>query len=499
MNIAESLYRANPESTAVSGVDGVITYGQLLDHTTRLSAAFRRMNLAPGDRVGVVQSNTTAHILTYFSITAGGYVAVSVNPKSTTAEIARALVSTSPKVVVADTAALPLVRPALARLPYPVRLVSATPTDGIPSVPELLETTPTGAAITSMRTDDPASILFTSGSTGRPKGVVLTHGNVIWAAQAKASRMNPTVRDAVSLIAPLHHSYGQNAVLNAAFSGGAAVVLLNPRRRKQLVTDLAEHAVTALPSVPAVFQLLLDLGADRDRLPRLRYALSAAAPLPRQLAAEWLQRFGFPLHEGYGLTESSPCALYNDQHSCAVGSLGKPYDGVRTRIVDDAGAEVPTGEIGELLISGPNVMRGYFADPAGTAEVITDDWLRTGDQVRVDQHGDHWFAGRRKNIIIVSGANVFPAEVESVLRDHPAVADAVVLGRPHPVVGETVVAVVQLRDRTAADGVTDELRNLCNTELAAYKRPSSIRIVATIPLLASGKPDLAQLRTLDGH
>ncbi|GAA5095195.1 class I adenylate-forming enzyme family protein [Nocardia iowensis] len=495
MNVAESLRRANPASTAVSGADGSCTYGQLLDNVTRLSSAFRQMGLTRGDRIGVVLSNTTVHILTYFSITAGGYVVVSLNPKSTAAEITRAFELTRPNVVVTEAAALPQVRQALSALPYPVRLISDKPVDGVSSVPELLETTPVGEAIADMATDDPASIMFTSGSTGRPKGVVLTHANVIWAARAKASRMQPTAQDAVVLISPLHHTYGQNAVLNAAFSGGAAVVLLDPRRRRQLVADLAEYGVTALPSVPAVFQLLLDLGADKTRLPRLRYALSAAAPLPRQVTEEWVRRFGYPLHEGYGLTETSPCALYNDQQSAAPGSLGKPYEGVRTRVIDESGAEVPTGEIGELLIAGPNVMRGYFEDPAATAEAIVDGWLHTGDQVSRDEHGDFWLAGRKKNIIIVSGANVFPAEVESVLRGHDAVAEAVVVGRPHPVVGETVVALVQLREPDNAE-VAVELRDLCNSELAAYKRPSSIRMIDSIPLLASGKPDLEQLRRL---
>ncbi|MFI9503347.1 class I adenylate-forming enzyme family protein [Nocardia sp. NPDC052566] len=495
LNVAESLRRADPASTAISGADGSCTYGQLLDNVARLSSAFHRMGLTRGDRICVVLSNTTAHILTYFSATAGGYVVVSLNPKSTAAEITRAFELTRPGLVVTEASALPQVHQAVSAMPYPVRLISDVPVDGLPSLAELIETAQAGAAITAMSAEDPASIMFTSGSTGRPKGVVLTHANVIWAAQAKASRMRPSTRDAVALLSPLHHTYGQNAVLNAAFSGGAAVVLFDPRRRRQLVADLAEYAVTALPSVPAVFQLLLDLGADRQRLPRLRYALSAAAPLPQRMTGEWVRRFGYPLHEGYGLTETSPCALYNDQHSAAPGSLGKPYAGVRIRVVDESGADVPTGEIGELLIAGPNVMRGYFEDPAATAEAIVDGWLHSGDQVRRDEHGDLWLAGRKKNIIIVSGANVFPAEVESVLLGHAAVADAVVVGRPHPVVGETVVALVHLREPEHT-GVVAELRELCNTELAAYKRPSSIRPIAAVPLLASGKPDLERLRQL---
>lgn len=495
MNIAESVHRAAPESIAVSGVEGTHTYGQLADSAARLSAILRQMGLTGGDRVGVVLPNTTVHILTYLAATAAGHVVVSVNPKSTASEIARAFERTGPKVVVATTAALPAVRAALSRLAAPVELVGDEPTDGIRSVPELLAASPARDAVVSVPADHPATILFTSGSTGLPKGVVLTHGNVVWAARAKASRMRPTTADTVALIAPLHHAYGQNAVLNVAFSGGAAVVLLAPHRRKHLVADLARYGATVLPTVPAVFQVLLDLGADRHRLPLLRYALSAAAPLPRRVAEEWLRRFGFPIHEGYGLTETSPCALYNDQ-SAVAGSLGTPFDGVRTRVVDDAGAPVPIGQVGELLISGPNVMRGYFGDPVATSAAVVDGWLRTGDHVRRDERGELWLAGRKKNLIIVSGANVFPTEVEAVLRGHTDVVDAVVVGRPHPVVGETVLAFVRLRDRAEPAAVRAELRDLCRAELTAYKRPSSIRFLDSVPLLASGKPDLERLRGL---
>jgi long-chain acyl-CoA synthetase len=501
MNVADALHSADPAGIAVSGSEGTYTYGQLDEDSARLGAALRRLSLAPGDRVGVVMPNSTAHILVYYAVVRAGGVVVSLNMTSTATEIERAFRLARPAVVVAAAALVPDVREATGRLPAPPHLISAdgdTRVDGHPSIPELLASSEP-AAIESRQDDDPASILFTSGSTGQPKGVVLTHGNVAWAAAAQASRMAAGPGDAVALAAPMHHCYGQNAVLNAAVISGAAVVLLDARQRKKLVDELASFQVTAIPGVPAMFRVLLDLGASRERLPRLRYAVSAAAELPRPVADEWHRQFGFPIHEGYGLTETSPCALYNDQVTAAPGSLGRPFDGVDARIVAEDGAQVPPGQTGELLLRGPNVMAGYFDDPDATAQAVVDGWLRTGDHARRDEHGDYWLAGRKKNIIIVSGTNVYPSEVESVLRGHPAVVDAVVVGRPHQVLGEMVMAFLHLRDAAQPDTVVRELRDRCKVELASFKRPSSFRVLESIPALTSGKPDLVALRELSLH
>jgi long-chain acyl-CoA synthetase len=363
-------------------------------------------------------------------------------------------------------------------------------------VDELLQEPLAPMALVDRRPEDPAAVLFTSGSTGRPKGVVLTHGNVAWAAGAQASRMPRAEGSVTALLVPLHHCYGQNAVLGATIRRGGAVALLDPRRRRRLVDDLRDLGDTALPAVPATFRLLLDLGASAATLPRLRYAVSAAAELPAAVAEEWQHRFPFPVHEGYGLTETSPCALYNDKESSAPGSLGRPFEGVRTRIVDDAGQEAPVGTVGVLQLSGPNVMQGYFEDGEGTASVLSDGWLTTGDCVRQDAHGDVWMVGREKNIIVVAGAKVFPAEVESVLIDADDVVEAAVVGRPHPVVGETVTAFVAARPGASWEDLRRTLQDRCRMHLSPHKRPKSFRQVESIPHLASGKPDLVSLRRL---
>ncbi|MBP2471920.1 long-chain acyl-CoA synthetase [Crossiella equi] len=489
MNIADFLHRADPNSTAVHAGEASWEYGRLLDESGRLAAALLRSGLTVGDRVGILLPNTPAHILAYLAVTSAGGVVVSLNPTLSGAEVRDAFGLTEPRLVVTEPELVPAVRAATS-----AEVVTDRPTEGARSIPELLAENPRAAAVVPVGADHPASILFTSGSTGRPKGVVLTHGNAVWAAEAKASRMRPVPGDRVALISPLHHAYGQNAVLNAALSGGAAVVLLDPRRRRKLVADLAAAGVSVLPTVPALLRVLLDLGASRETLPALRYTLSAAAPLSRPIAELWADRFGAPPHVGYGLTECSPCALYQDGPTVAAGSVGRPFPGVDTRVVGADGADVPDGEIGELWLRGPNVMAGYFADPAASAEVLVGGWLRTGDQVRRDASGEHWLAGRSKHIIIVSGVNVFPGEVEAVLAEHPAVRAAAVVGRPHPVVGETVLAFVHLREGVAAEDAVPDLRARCRDRLAPVKRPALIQALPEIPLLASGKPDLERLR-----
>jgi long-chain acyl-CoA synthetase len=496
MNVAEAPLRADPRISAIVDSAGTTTYGQLAEASGRLASALAGLGFRPGDRIALVLGNTRVHILAYLAVLRAGCVVVSVNPAAPRPELAGALTLCRPRAVVAAAALVPVLRSVSAALPYAPRVLSDVPADGAVSLDELLQEHRAPMEPVARHGEDPAAILFTSGSTGRPKGAVLTHGNVRWAAGAQASRMPRTEGSVTALAVPLHHCYGQNAVLNAAFQLQGAVALLDPGRKRWLAEDLHALRVTALPAVPATFRLLLDLGASATTLPRLRYAVSAAAELPAAVADEWQRRFSFPVHEGYGLTETSPCALYNDKSSSAQGSLGKPFGGVRTRVVNDAGQEVPDGTVGVLQLSGPNVMQGYFEDPAGTASVLADGWLTTGDCVRRDDHGDFWMVGREKNVIVVAGAKVFPSEVEAVVAASDGVLEAAVVGRPHPVVGETVTAFVRARGDVQWEHMVRTLQERCRAQLSPHKRPNVFQRVDSIPQLASGKPDLVALRRL---
>lgn len=496
MNVAQVALRADPSLPAIVDSAGRTTYGQLAQESGRLAAALARFGCRPGDRIGLVLGNTRAHIVAYLAVLRAGCVAVPVNPAASVPELAAALDVGRPQLVIGAAALLPALRSATAPQSSPPRLLSDTPADGAVSLDELIREDVPPLDPVPRAGHDQAAILFTSGSTGRPKGVVLTHGNVRWAAAAQASTMPPAKEPVTALTVPLHHCYGLNAVLNATFQLQGSVALLDPRRKRWLVADLDAFGATALPAVPATFRVLLDLGASAATLPRLRYAVSAAAELPAAVAREWRRRFPFPVHEGYGLTETSPCALYNDMSSSAPGSLGKPFDGVRARVVDDSGRGVPAGTVGNLQLSGPNVMQGYFEDPAATASVLTDGWLDTGDCVRQDDDGDFWMVGRAKNVIVVGGAKVYPAEVEAVVTGSDGVLEAAAVGRPHPVIGETVTVFVRARADLQWEHVLRALQERCRAQLAPYKRPNAFRRVESMPQLASGKPDLIALRRL---
>jgi long-chain acyl-CoA synthetase len=495
MNIAELICSANAAAIAVRGTQGEHTYGELDADSARLAGGLHASGIVPGARVCIAMPSTVAHIVAYYAVLRAGCTVVSVNPKSTVAELERLFSLARPDAVIASTETIDACIRALNATGTRPLVISDGPASGEITTAQAADRGRPVARPVARLDSDPAAILLTSGSTGTPRGVVLSHGNVLFAARAQAGRMLPEDCAAIALIAPLHHCFGQNAVMNAAFSAGGAVVLFDPRRSRRMVDDLALYQVSALPAVPEFFRVLLELGADADRLPGLRYAMSAASPLPERVAQTWDERFGFRLHEGYGLTESSPCALYNDQ-SRTPGSLGRPFDGVRARVVGENGTPVPDGGIGELQLQGPNIMQGYFEDPEATAAAFDDGWLRTGDQMRRDADGDYWMVGRAKNVIIVSGSNVFPSEVETLLLDHPCVAAAVAVGIPHRVLGEAVIAYVQLQDASDAGTVISDLRERCRDGLAPHKRPAAIRELAIIPSLTSGKPDLERIRAL---
>ena len=489
MNIANVLHRHAPGALAIRGAQGERTYGQLRGEVSATAATLRASGVGVGDVVAIAMPNSIAHIATYYGAITIGSVIASIDPHSTDKEIETRIELVRPRViVVADELADRTVTIARRLADAPLVLASSDFTGHLQGVEHDVPV-PRGV-------HDPAVILFTSGSSGAPKGVVLTHGNVAYASQAQGRAMCASPADAVLLSAPMNHCFGQNAVLNAAMRAGSSVALVDPRRIRYMLDDLAKFSVTAVPTVPSVLRLMLDLGADRSRLPRLRWAMTAAATLPKETSCTWRTRFGFEVHEGYGLTETSPCAMYNDHVNSSPGSLGTAFDGVDTRVVRDDGTEVAVGEVGELLIKGPNVMAGYFEDSESTTEVIKDGWLRTGDLVRVDNVGDYWLVGRSKNIIIVSGTTVFPAEIESVLLEHPDVVSAAVVGVPNDLTGEAIVAFVQVQPSASQARVLDELQSQSRRVLSAIKRPRLVRALDLLPTLTSGKHDLCRLRDI---
>jgi long-chain acyl-CoA synthetase len=337
--------------------------------------------------------------------------------------------------------------------------------------------------------DDLAALLFTSGTAGMPRAAMLTHGNLranleqLNALPARAQRAD----DIALAVLPLYHIFGLNVVLGMSLYVGARVVMVERFDPVSAAEAVRRHGVTVVSGPPTMWAAWGSLSEIPDEtFATVRLANSGAAKLSDEVAATMHTRFGVVLSEGYGLTEASPVVTSSAGVETRVGSIGVPLPGVEVRLVDADGDDALVGDAGELLTRGQNVFTGYWNDPEATRAVLTPDgWLRTGDIAVVDDDGYLYLVDRAKDLIIVSGFNVFPAEVEVVLLDHPAVADAAVIGVAHPHTGEAVKAFVVLKDGQTAEA--DELIGFCAERLARYKCPGKVMFVDEVPHGIAGK------------
>jgi long-chain acyl-CoA synthetase len=496
MNLASVLLaraRSEPEAVALVGEARSLTYGELDERSGSLAHA-RLARLAPGTRVGVVAGNGPAFVVAYLAALRAGMVAVPLDPTAPAAELGRNLATVGAGLVVASE-----VHHGHGGLEgHEVVVLSADGTvAGAPGEPA---THP----IAAVEPADPAVLLFTSGTAGAPKPAVLTHGSL--AANLDQVQRHPGLalrRDDVGLgLLPFFHIFGLNVALGLPLAAGASVALVERFDPAGSLARVRDAGVTVIAGVPAVFSAWLDLPevrAPRDSFARVRLAVSGAAALPAATAAAMLERFGVDVREGYGLTEASPIVTTAAIGGTArPGSIGPPLPGVEVALRDGDGAAVLIGDPGEIWVRGPNVFAGYWQDPETTARVIdTDGWLHTGDLAITDDDGWLHLVDRAKDLIIVSGFNVYPAEVEDALVEHPDVAEATVVGVADAKSGEAVVAFV-----VPCEGATPtwtELIAHLRRRLARYKLPTRIEFVEELPHNFAGKVPRRALRTLAGR
>jgi long-chain acyl-CoA synthetase len=336
--------------------------------------------------------------------------------------------------------------------------------------------------------DDTAVILYTSGTTGQPKGAELTHSNLRRNVEAIIGFAEFS-HDSVLLGAlPLFHSFGQTCTMNSAVGSGATVTML-PRFDPEKALEILERdGVTVFQGVPTMYNAMLHAErADSTDTSKLRMCMSGGAAIPVELIRGFEEKFGCIILEGYGLSETSPVASFNHpDRPRKAGSIGQPIAGVEMQVWDDEGNELPQGEVGEIVIRGHNVMKGYWERQDATREAIdSDGWFRTGDMAKVDEDGFFFIVDRKKDLIIRGGYNVYPREVEEVLYEHPAVQEAAVVGVPHDELGEEVAAAVVV---CKGESLTaDELKAYCKEQVAAYKYPRRIWFVDELPKGPTGK------------
>ena len=352
------------------------------------------------------------------------------------------------------------------------------------------------AEIVPRADSDLAAVMYTGGTTGRSKGVALSHENLWLAGKAgHDAGYVPGIERALTAL-PLSHSYGLLVTVVGLHSPDRPVSVLMPRFQAESWLELAqEHGVQIAAVVPSMLYLLLAASPESYDLSALRYLASGGAPLPTETAQELRRRLPWvEIREGYGLTETSALVATNPPGRTREGSVGLPVAGMEVRIVDDADRELSTAEVGEICCRSSLVMLGYWREPELTAEAMRGGWFHTGDMGRLDEDGYLYVVDRKKDLIIRSGFNVFPRDVEEALLEHPAVAQACVVGRPHPSHGEEVVAFVSLRPDSETD--EGELIMFGKQRLGGYKYPRELHVLPALPLTPVGKVDRKAVRAL---
>lgn len=475
---------AYPDRPALRLDGDELTFADLDDLSSRAAAQLRALGTAPGDRVAVLLPNTPVFAVLYYGILRAGAIVVPLNPMLKAGEIEHCL----------DDAGAALLFAWHQGAAEAVEGARRAGTRHVVVEPEAflatLRTQLPSARDEPRTPADTAVVLYTSGTTGRPKGAELTHHNLRRNIDEGARVMGLGPGDVIFGGLPLFHSFGQVMGLNCAVSVGACLTLLTRFTPADAFALIERDRVTVFLGVPTMYTLMLRLAQSPDSDPydlsTLRVGLCGGSPLPVEVLYAFEKTFGCAVLEGYGLSESSPLACVNrvDRERVA-GTVGIPVDGVEMRVVDREGRALPDGEVGEIVIRGHNVMRGYWRRPQETAETVRDGWLHTGDLGTRDARGDFRIVDRIKDLVIRGGYNVYPREVEEVLYAHPAVAEAAVIGVAHVVHGQEIAAAVVLRD--GASATPDELLGFVRERVAPFKYPRIVWITGSLPKGPTGK------------
>jgi len=507
------------EKLAAYFLDTPFTYRTIKQLVGRFATALnKKMGIGKGDKVIILLPNSIQFIVSYYGVLKTGATVVPVNPLSTAGELTQIASKSGAKaiicldlfyetvvnslphtrlehVVVANIADhLPSVKRFLGKLLGKIPSKSVPIERHVKSYRELLETTPEEIEAELDPEKDVASLQFTGGTTGFPKGVMLSHYNILSNIYQMYEFIRPYLREVGEVFAailPFYHIYGQTVLLGASLSNGHTLILFPRLELEKFMKDLAKYRVTVFPGVPTLFNLMAKHPlADTIKYPDLKLVISGADVLAPEIADEFELKFGKRIVEGYGLSEASPVTHVNPPDRVKKGSFGIPIPSTLAGVVDpEKKTFLPPGQVGELAVCGPQVMLGYYGDEGGNVFIMEAGrkWLLTGDLVKADEEGYFYFIERVKDVIKHKGFTVFPAEIERVLYSSDSVKEASVVGIPDPVVGEKIVAAVVLKPEKKTTEEVKKLMELCNQNLAEYKRPSQIILVDELPKSLVGK------------
>ena len=468
---------------------GSYTFGELDAEVEKVATALRSKGLKDGDRVGILLPNVRQFPVAYLATLRAGGVAVPLNLMFTEPEMGRILSDAGTSFVIASPPFVDAASAGIGAAGIDAEVMSTASWDDLPPATSPIEMTTGG--------EDLAVLSYTSGTTGDPKGAMLSHGNLLANLDQQMAIPLDTVNenDVLFLTLPMFHIFGLNVPLGLLMLNGATGLLLERFEPVEALRLIEKHKVSVLFGAPPMYVAWVNTpGADQYDLSSVRLAVSGAAALSEDVLKRFNDLFGVAIYEGYGLTETSPTLTSNRMAKTPkAGSVGLPLPGIELRLVNDKGDDVEPGDEGEILVRGPNVFKGYWHKDEATDQAFLHGWFRTGDVAVRDEEGFLYLVDRKRDLIIVSGFNVFPSEVEEALIANPKVLEAAVVGEKHPYTGETVKAFVVLEDGMQA--TEEEIISDVESRIARFKCPTSIEFVESLPHLLTGKVLRRALRT----
>lgn len=460
--------------------DDSFSYEQVAMGVNRLGHYLQQQGVGAGDKVALVLPNTPAFVFAYFAVTGIGAIAVPVNPVWTAEELGYVLRDARCRLVIATP--LAAVKKAVSELNIECLWTAGDRSHAWQTVLSSGDASPL-----SLPQDetDLAVFIYTSGTTGKPKGAMLTHRNLTQNVISVIEAIEAVGEDVFLCVLPLFHCLAATVTMLVPISLGAEIVLVEQFVPRVVLSAITGQRVSVLVGVPAMFVVITTSNVSKRAMSNVRACLSGGAPLPVAVLERFQRMYDIPIREGYGLSEASPVVAVNVPDAIKPGTVGPPIPGVQVRVVDENDQDVPVGEAGELLVRGENVMAGYYGLAEETRHALRGGWLHTGDIAILDEDGYITIVDRLKDMIIVGGLKVYPREVEEVLYAHPKIKEAAVVGISHPIRGESVKAVISVKE--GEDLTTGEVIAYCREHLANYKIPKTVVFLTELPKSSTGK------------
>jgi len=478
---------STPKKTCIRFGNRRLSYSEIDSIVSLVSGGLNTLGLKAEERAAILIENSPEYIISYFAILRAGGIAVPVNTFLTPVEISYILKDSGARILIYDSRFISQVNEIKGSMPD----LEAVSFDDIPQ--RLSESHDDNSEKTAV-------LLYTSGTTGFPKGVMLTHGNLISNAGACMKVMHLSGRDRILLFLPLFHSFSFTVCVILPIYAGANIVLLRSVKPfSGVIKSIFRDRITFFVAIPAVYNIL-----SKKRIPlflkyilklliNIKVCVSGAAALPEDTLKAFEDRFKLPLIEGYGLTEAAPVVSVNPPDGIRKpSSVGPPLPGIDVKVIGEDGESLPAGNIGELLVRGPNVMKGYFNNSEETETVLRDGWLYTGDMAKIDEDGYIYIVDRKKDLIVASGMNIYPGEIENVIIKHPSVEESAMVGIPCRNGEEVPVLFIKERNDAMLD--EKEIRGYMEGKIAPFKKPRRIIFVDDFPRTATGKIKKADLK-----